>query len=275
MTTVLIVDDLISIREFLKINLSSESGIQIVGLAENGEMAIAQAEQHQPDIILMDINMPGAIDGIQATEKITQRFPQIKVLLLTTQDEQQQLNRALKAGSRGYILKNTSVQDIASVIRLAAKGFYQIGPILGDWDGALHDSMQLNANNLSGVDAFQESGLTSSVGQNSLDHSGNPSKMNHTLSNLSSELFQLQKTIESQENTIINLTNQYSEVQQEIKAKLSTGKLSFPASRRDSYKTSRLRSRRKQNMLFICSFVLGILTVLFLVALVSLLSGLK
>ncbi len=277
MTTVLIVDDLISIREFLKVNLSSEPDIQVVGLADNGDMAIAKAEQHQPDIILMDINMPGEIDGIQATERITQRFPQIKVLLLTTQDDKEQLDRALKAGSRGYILKNTSIKDITNVIRLAEKGFFQIGPMLGNWDGTLHNSIHLNVSNFNSTSAHQELGFATAIQQNNSILPGEAAKANHTLSNLSSEVFQLQKTIESQENTIVNLTNQYSEVQQEIKTKLNSDRTPYNGSGIGNYgfKISRPRSRQRQNVLFIGSFLLGIITVLFLVLLTVVLGGLK
>ncbi len=277
MTTVLIVDDLISIREFLKVSLSSEPDIQVVGLAENGDMAIAKAEQHQPDIILMDINMPGEIDGIQATERITQRFPQIKVLLLTTQDDKEQLDRSLKAGSRGYILKNTSIKDITNVIRLAEKGFFQIGPIIGNWDGTLHNDIHLNVSNFNSTSANQELGLTTIIQQNNSTRPGEAVKANHALSNLSSEVFQLQKTMESQEDTIVNLTNQYSEVQQEIKTKLNSDRIPYRGSGIGNYgfKTSRPRSRQRQNVLFISSFLLGIITVLFLVLLTVVLGGLK
>ena len=273
MTRILIVDDSSSIREFLKINLSSKPDIQIVGLADSGDLAITQADKYQPDIILMDINMPG-IDGIQATQKITQRFPQIKVLLLTSQDDKQQLERSLKAGSRGYILKNTSIQDIADIIRLTEKGFFQIGPILGTWDGKLHHSMHLNANNLDNIHASGQLNSRTFSEHNNLSKSNGTSEMSNTLSNLSSELFQLQETIRSQEDTITNLSNQYSKVQQEIHAKRRKDKLPYNISRIGHYgfKTSRLRSRH-QNILFISSFLLGILTVLFLGFLFVFLSG--
>jgi DNA-binding NarL/FixJ family response regulator len=277
MTTVLIVDDLISIREFLKVNLSSEPDIQVVGLAENGDMAIAKAEEHQPDIILMDINMPGEIDGIQATERITQRFPQIKVLLLTTQDDKEQLDRSLKAGSRGYILKNTSIKDITNVIRLAEKGFFQIGPMVGNWDGTQHNNLHSNANNYNSNHTREELGLTTLIQPYNSGQPSDISNVNHTLPKLSSEVFQLQKTMESQETTIINLTNQYSEVQQEIKTKLNSDRIPYSGSGVVNYgfKTSRPRSRQRQNVLFICSFLLGIITVLFLVLLTVVLGGLK
>lgn len=271
MTKVLIVDDLNSIRQFLKINLSSEADIEIVGLADNGESAIAQVEEHQPDIVLMDINMPGVIDGIEATEKIVHRFPQSKVLLLTSQDDRQQLDRALQAGSRGYILKNTSIKDIANIIRLAEKDFFQIGPIVGNWDGSFHNSVQMSAEN-------QEigSGLEASnaiVPQNfdlplPYDQS---SEMGNTLFNISSKLFQLQETIESQENTIVNLSHKYSQVQQEISnkerreraLKKSLGYTVYSSKAKTNY------SQRQQHLLFISSFFLGIIVVLVMILLIT------
>jgi CheY-like chemotaxis protein len=271
MTTVLIVDDLSSIREFLKINLSSEPDIEVIGLAANGNAAIAQAEEHQPDIILMDINMPGEIDGIQATAKIVSRFPQSKILLLTSQDDRQQLDHALRAGSRGYILKNTSIKDIANIIRLTEKGFFQIGPILGNWDSTLHNLAQTSAGKLEigrGV-----SGKTAII-PHDFDYppeTREASAMNHTLSNLSSELFQLQETIKTQENTIVNLTNQYSQVQYEINRKLQTER--SPAKKNSmafsGSKLTRNRHRNEPSLLFIGSFLLGIMTVLFLGLLVA------
>jgi len=274
MTTVLIVDDLNSIREFLKINLSSEPDIKVVGLADNGKGAIVQAEEHQPDIILMDINMPGAIDGIQATTRIVQRFPKTKVLLLTSQDDRTQLDRALKAGSRGYILKNTSIKDIANIIRLAQKGFFQIGPILGNWDGTFHNTVKMAGEKLEVGKRVVGQETIIPLPQNfnyslPVDRS---SEMNSTLSNLSSELFQLQETIKSQKDTIVNLTNQYSQVQSEIDSKLRKERSQFrsKASGFTIYgsKTKKSRSQRQQHLLFISSFFLGVITVLVLVLLI-------
>lgn len=272
MTTVLIVDDLSSIREFLKINLSSEPDIKVIGLADNGRGAIAQVEERQPDIVLMDINMPGEMDGIQAAEKIASRFPQSKVLLLTSQDDRQQLDRALKAGSRGYILKNTSIKDIANIIRLAEKGFFQIGPILGNWDNTLHGLTQIGAGNLEmGRNISTEQTKIITHDFNYSPEPGQATKMNSALSNLSSELFQLQETIKSQEDTIVNLTHQYSQVQHEINNKFkkerSSGKnkvFTFYGS-----KSTRNHRRHEPSLLFIGSFLLGIMTVLFLGLLVA------
>ncbi len=274
MTRVLIVDDLGSIREFLKINLSSEPNIEIIGLANNGEKAIALVEKHQPDVVLMDIDMPGKLDGIQATEKIVQRFPQIKVVLLTSQDDKEQLNLALKAGSRGYVLKNTNVKDIASIIRLTEKGFFQIGPILGNWNGSPHNNVQSNNNN-GATEIIHNPSKAGAIVQQNIGYANNSSQaseMNYILSNLTSGLFQLQETIKSQENTIVNLTNQYSLVQQEIRTKLNKDKRTFNSSKATGYSykiASKSRTQRQQHILFISSFFLGVFTVLILMLLIT------
>jgi CheY-like chemotaxis protein len=272
MTTVLIVDDLSSIREFLKINLSSEQDIKVVGLADNGKGAIAQVEEHQPDIVLMDINMPGEMDGIQAAESIVSRFPKSKVLLLTSQDDRQQLELALQAGARGYILKNTSIKDIANIIRLAEKGFFQIGPILGNWDNTLYGLAQMGAENLGMVrDPTTEKTVIINHDFNYPSEVGQASQMNSALSNLSSELFQLQETIRSQEDTIVNLTHQYSQVQHEINNKFKRGQSPGKNSVFTLYgsKLTKKHHRQEPSLLFIGSFLLGIMTVLFLGLLVA------
>lgn len=271
MTTVLIVDDLSSIREFLKINLASEPDIQIVGLADNGQAAIAQVGEHQPDIILMDIEMPGSIDGIDATKVIAQKFPNSRVLLLTSQDDQKQLNAALQAGARGYILKNTSVKDIATIIRLTEKGFFQIGPIFGNWDGSQHDSLQSQNDVLNTQKVPTTVGAILEQDGEFATESADTSEMNHVLSNLTSGLFELQETIRSQEDTIVNLTNRYSQVQQEIKTKFKKDRKNLGGSRINSYRAKimpKSRTRRRQHVLFISSFFLGVFTVLIMMLLI-------
>ena len=272
MTKIIIVDDQNSIREFLKINLSAEVDIEVVGMADNAQSAIAQAGEHQPDIVLMDIEMPGDLDGIDATQAITERFPNIKVLLFTSQDDRQQLNRALEAGARGYILKNTSVKDIGNIIRLTEKGFFQIGPIFGNWDGS-----EINTNRYDEAAAeFVSSKVGVVVRQDSESSYGerpvNPIEINHAISDLTSGIFELQQTIRSQEDTIVNLTNQYSQVQQEIKTKLRNDKSIFNG-RKGSIYNSRISSRtigqRNQHFLFISSFFLGVFTVAILMFVIT------
>lgn len=270
MIAVLIVDDLSSIREFLKINLSGEPDIKIVGLANNGERAIAQVEEYRPDVVLMDINMPGGIDGIQATKKIARNFPQTKVLLLTSQDDREQLNLALQVGSRGYILKNTSIKDLADIIRLTEKGFVQIGPILGNWNGSLYHNLQSNnswqiASSLGKTGAGVQQNATS--GDRFAD-----SDMNLVLSNLTSEIFELQETIKAQEDTIINSIARYSQVQQEIRTKLRRDRGIYHNFRSAGYNcrsTPETRSQRQQqNWLLISSFFLGVFMMLVLLLLI-------
>lgn len=274
MTTIIITDDQNSIREFLKINLSTEADIEVVGMADNGQSAIAQVEEHQPDLVLMDIEMPGSIDGIDATELIVKRFPKTKVLLFTSQDDRQQLNRALRVGARGYILKNTSVKDISNIIRLTEKGFFQIGPIFGNWDGDGVENYQSDLNTVptkyinNQVGTIVQHESRSAYGEevtNSLE-------MNHAISDLTSGIFELQETIKSQEDTIINLTNQYSRVQQEIKTKLRNEHRIFSNSRGNIYNsrvTSKVFSQRRQHFLFISSFFLGVFTVLLLMFVIA------
>ena len=271
MTTVLIVDDLSSIREFLKINLASEPDIQIVGLADNAQAAIAQVGEHQPDIVLMDIEMPGKIDGIDATRVIAEKFPSSRVLLLTSQDDQKQLNFALQAGARGYILKNTSVKDIATIIRLAEKGFFQIGPIFGNWDGSQHDSLQSQNGILNTQRVPTAAGAIVEQGGEFATESADTSEMNHVLSSLTSGLFELQETIRSQEDTIVNLTNRYSEVQQDIKTKLKKDRGNLGRSRINGYRARimpKSLTQRRQHFLFISSFFLGVFTVLIMMILI-------
>ena len=267
MTRIIIVDDQNSIREFLKINLSSEVDIEVVGMADNAQSAIAQTGEHQPDLVLMDIEMPGDIDGIDATKIITQRFSDTKVLLFTSQDDRIQLNRALEAGARGYILKNTSVKDISNIIRLTEKGFFQIGPIFGNWNGSGVNSYQSHGDTVEYVPSKVGTIIRQDSDYLNDDKVANPLEMNHAISDLTSGIFELQQTIRSQEDTIVNLTNQYSQVQHEIKTKLRNDKNIFGGRRRNVYNSgmiSQTISRKKQHFLFISSFFLGVFTVMIL-----------
>ena len=268
MTKIIIVDDQITIREFLKVNLASEPDFQIVGWADDGQSAITQVERHQPDIVLMDIEMP-KMDGIVSTQIISKRFSETKVILFTSKDDRQQLNLALKAGARGYILKNTSPQDISHIIRLTEKGFFQIGPILTDWNYT--ESVATEAYESQQKTSLLELSKTSSNGYyNGSSEMYKTSDMNQVLSNLTSGIFQLQETIQSQENTIVQLTNQYATVQQEIQTKLNDRQLlnDVRTFNNRARKAQLSWTNRKQNVLFISSFLLGVATVSILIALV-------
>ena len=124
---VLIVDDQKMIREGLKALIKTESDIEIVGIGENGEHAVKQVESLHPDIVLMDMEMPGT-DGMEATKIICQRFPNVKVLVLSTFDTQEYVARSLSSGAMGYLLKGTPAKELTDAIRAIHRGYAQIGP---------------------------------------------------------------------------------------------------------------------------------------------------
>lgn len=127
MIKVLLVDDQSLIRQGLRALLELESDLEIVGEAENGENAINLVAQLQPDVVLLDIRMP-IMDGVAATQEIHQRFPGIKVLVLTTFDDDQYVTAALQNGAMGYLLKDTPSEELAVAIRAVHKGYTQLGP---------------------------------------------------------------------------------------------------------------------------------------------------
>lgn len=124
---VLLVDDQSIIRDGLKALLELEPDLQIVGTAENGQVAVQQVAALQPDVVLMDIRMP-VMDGVAATRAIMEQFPQTKILMLTTFDEGADITAALQQGAIGYLLKDTPSEELARSIRAAHKGYAQLSP---------------------------------------------------------------------------------------------------------------------------------------------------
>ncbi len=127
MIKVLLVDDQGLIRQGLKALLELEPDLEIVGEAENGEVAINLVTQSQPDVVLMDIRMP-IMDGVAATREIHKHFPGIKILVLTTFDDDEYVQAALQNGAMGYLLKDTPSEELAVAIRAVYKGYTQLGP---------------------------------------------------------------------------------------------------------------------------------------------------
>ena len=127
MIKVLLTDDHHLFREGLSRILNEAPGIELVATAANGEDAQKLATQHHPDIILMDVSMPG-IGGIEATRQLHDTHPEIKVLMLTVSEEDQDLFTAIRAGARGYILKNSSSQELLDAIRRVDAGEAVITP---------------------------------------------------------------------------------------------------------------------------------------------------
>lgn len=127
MIRLLIVDDQSLIRRGLKALLKLDEELQVVGEAEHGQAAIDLIATLQPDIVLMDVRMP-EMDGVAATKIIAQQFPQTKVLILTTFDDEAYVTQALQYGASGYLLKDTPFEELAQAIRFVQKGYTQIGP---------------------------------------------------------------------------------------------------------------------------------------------------
>ena len=113
---VLIVDDLPETRENVRKLLQFESDIEVIGQAGTGEEAIQMAKEHQPDIILMDINMPG-IDGIGASQQITESVPSVQIIIMSVQSDPNYLRRAMMAGARDFLTKPFGGDELVAAIR--------------------------------------------------------------------------------------------------------------------------------------------------------------
>jgi DNA-binding NarL/FixJ family response regulator len=129
MIRLLLVDDLVIFREGLAALISLEPDIEVVGEAGNGEEAILLAQTLRPDVILMDVRMP-ICNGVEATKVIHQRFPWIRIMVLTTFDEDEYICQSLQNGALGYILKSTPSQQLAMTIRSLDRGFGQLDPAI-------------------------------------------------------------------------------------------------------------------------------------------------
>ncbi|EOC99557.1 response regulator transcription factor [Caldisalinibacter kiritimatiensis] len=127
MIKVLIVDDQDILKEGLKMILSSEGDIEICGLASNGEDAYNICKWNLPDVVLMDIKMP-KVNGVEATKRIKKDFPKIKIIVLTTFNDDEYIYDALKYGASGYLLKDATPERIAEAIREVYNGGALIQP---------------------------------------------------------------------------------------------------------------------------------------------------
>ena len=121
MIKVLIADDQELMRESLKIILDMNSDIKVIGLAENGRKVLDLVKKTLPDIILMDIRMP-ELDGVQCTKAVKEKYPDVKIIILTTFDDDEYVFYALKYGASGYLLKGCSVQELTSAIHTVMNG---------------------------------------------------------------------------------------------------------------------------------------------------------
>lgn len=124
---IMIADDQELIRENLSIILSQNADMEVTGLAENGAELLSLIKKAPPDIVLMDIRMP-ELDGVAATHAIKEQWPQVRIIILTTFDDDEYVFNALKYGASGYLLKGVSVAELSNAIRTVAHGGAMINP---------------------------------------------------------------------------------------------------------------------------------------------------
>jgi two-component system, NarL family, response regulator LiaR len=123
----LIVDDHGVVRQGLRMFLSLEPELEVVGEAENGEEALRMARELRPDVVLMDLLMP-VMDGVEATKAIRAELPEVEVVALTSVLEDVSVTGAVRAGAIGYLLKDTEAEELHRAIRGAADGRVQLAP---------------------------------------------------------------------------------------------------------------------------------------------------
>jgi len=155
--SVLLVDDHVLLREGLRQLFQLEEDIQVVGEATDGLEAMQKIRKLQPDIVLMDINMP-VVDGITLTRQVSQEFPAIAVIMLTMSRQSQQMLQAVKSGARGYLPKTASASEVAETIRKVHNEGLSIKPemtreIVNDYRRLSDESM---TNGLSDILAEKE-----------------------------------------------------------------------------------------------------------------------
>lgn len=132
MIRVLLVEDQEIVRRGLKTLLETKADLKVIGEAVNGKQALESIEtlhknSEMPDVVLMDIRMP-VMDGVEATQRICEKFPESKILVLTTFDDTQFIAQALRFGAKGYLLKDTPAEELAEAIRSVHRGYTQFGP---------------------------------------------------------------------------------------------------------------------------------------------------
>ena len=127
MIKVLIADDQELIRQSLSIVLNAKEGIEVTDTVANGQEVIASVRKNRPDVILMDIRMP-KMDGVQCTKIIKDNYSEIKIIILTTFDDDEYVYNALKWGASGYLLKGVSMDGLTNAIRTVYSGQAMINP---------------------------------------------------------------------------------------------------------------------------------------------------
>jgi two-component system, NarL family, response regulator LiaR len=126
---ILLVDDHAVVRKGMRALLDREAGLEVVGEAENGEQAVQAADRLRPDVILMDLEMPGG-GGVEATRRISATRPESRIVVLTSHAAEEDVFPALKAGALGYLLKHSAPEDVLQAIRQAHRGESVLHPAI-------------------------------------------------------------------------------------------------------------------------------------------------
>jgi NarL family two-component system response regulator LiaR len=143
--TVLLVDDHKLVRQGVRAFLEAHEEFQVVGEVESGTQAVSAAEEHIPDVVLMDLIMPG-MDGVEATRKVKNISPRSQIVVLTSYHEDEHIFPALEAGATSYLLKDVDMEELAEAIRRSARGEVTLHPrvaarILQELQGARQEQV--------------------------------------------------------------------------------------------------------------------------------------
>ena len=163
MLRVLIVDDDALIRDSLQLLLDLEDDFQVVATAANGQEAFSKFQEHQPDLVLMDVRMP-VMDGVLGTKLIREHSRNVKIVILTTFKDDEYIKAALKNGASGYILKSQPAESIMETLRMVAKGNIvleqnvatSLAGMIGDLPKNSREDLQLSARELEILELVSE-----------------------------------------------------------------------------------------------------------------------
>ena len=126
---ILIAEDHATVREGVKLLVNAQADMEVVGEAEDGDAAVSEAVRLKPDVVIMDISMPG-VNGLRATKKLRNLFPAIKILTLTRHSDDGYLQQLITAGANGYVLKQSAPTELINAIRVVADGKAYLDPAL-------------------------------------------------------------------------------------------------------------------------------------------------
>jgi DNA-binding NarL/FixJ family response regulator len=129
---ILIVDDHDLVREGIRTMLEQEPGFEVVGEVGDGQEAIRRVRELAPDVVLMDVALPGGIGGLEATEAILSERPATRVIILTQYEQGEYIRRALKIGAQGYLLKRSASSQLKEAIRTVARGERYLHPVAAE-----------------------------------------------------------------------------------------------------------------------------------------------